>query len=257
MNTLEHLYRGRTLNFAHRGASGYAPQNTLAAFVLAAEMGADGIELDVHLAADGQAVVIHDDTVDATTNGTGRVSRMTLAELQSLDAGGWVDPRFAGERIPTLKQVFDAVSDRLLINIEIKVEAGYHPVEQEAETVRLIVEHGLVDRVIISSFSPLSLRRVHRLNPDIALGFLYARGEPAFLPWLVHRFYAPLAALHPHFGLVDSRYVAAAHERGQRVNVWTVNEAEQLRRMQDLGVDGIITNYPDLLCDVLSERERS
>ena len=97
---MEQTYQGRTLNWAHRGASGHAPENTLAAFVLAADMGADGIELDVHLSSDGQVVVIHDDTVDATTDGTGRVSRMTLAALQSLDAGALVRPAFCGRTHP-------------------------------------------------------------------------------------------------------------------------------------------------------------
>lgn len=247
----------RTLNWAHRGASGHAPQNTLAAFVLAADMGADGIELDVHLSSDGQVVVIHDDTVDATTDGTGRVSQMTLAALQSLDAGGWFDSQFAGQRIPTLGQVFDAVGDRLLINIEIKVEVGYHPLAQEAETVRLIAEHGMAERVILSSFSPRSLRRLYRLAPDLARGFLYGRAEPAFLPWLLRQFYVPLAALHPQFSLVSARYAGAAHRRGLRVNAWTVNDAADMRRLRDWGVDGIITNYPDVLRGVLSERQES
>jgi glycerophosphoryl diester phosphodiesterase len=251
---MNHFYHRPTLNMAHRGASGHAPENTLAAFLLAAEMGADGIELDVHLSADGQAVVIHNDTVDATTDGTGRVSKMTCAELQALDAGGWMDPQFAGERIPTLQQVFDAVGQRVLVNVEIKVEAGYHPLEQEAETVRLIEDNHMVDRVIISSFSPSSLRRVHRLNPCIQLGFLYAKGEPAFLPWLVRRLYAPFSALHPQLSWVDERYMAQARRRGQRVNVWTVNDAGEMERMRDLGVDAIITNFPDTLRDVLARQ---
>jgi glycerophosphoryl diester phosphodiesterase len=248
---LDQVYHNDTLIWAHRGASGHAPQNTLAAFLLAAEMGADGIELDVHFSRDGEAVVIHDDTVDATTDGCGRVRDLTLAELQSLDAGGWFDEQFAGERIPTLEQVFEQVGHRLLINVEIKVEAGYHPVDQEAETVRLIEDHQLVDRVIISSFSPSSLRRVHRLNPNIALGFLYARPEPALLPRVLEWFGTAHQAVHPGLSMVDAQYVRRAHRWGKRINVWTVNEEHDMRRMRDLGVDGIITNYPDVLCQVL------
>jgi glycerophosphoryl diester phosphodiesterase len=224
----------------------------MAAFLLAAEMGADGIELDVHLSRDGEAVVIHDDTVDATTDGHGLIRTFTRAELQSLDAGGWFGEPFSGEQIPTLAQVFESLGHRLLINVEIKVEAGYHPLEQEAETVRLIEDHQLVDRVIISSFSPSSLRRVRKLNPNIPLGFLYARPEPAWLPrvlgWLgiVHQ------AVHPHFKMVDARYIDHARRLGKRINVWTVNTETDMRRMRDLGVDGIITNYPDVLCRVLN-----
>ncbi len=245
---------GRTLNWGHRGASGHAPQNTLAAFLLAAEMGADGIELDVHLSADGEAVVIHDDTVDATTDGSGQVSAMTLAELKALDAGGWFDPRFAGERIPTLQEVFDAVGQRLLINVEIKVEAGYHPPDQEAETVRLIEDNGLIERVIVSSFSISSLRRTRRLNPNIALGLLYARVETPLFPTLARLLGARYEALHPQFCLVNAGYMARARRRGLQVNAWTANEVSDMRRLLDAGANGIITNYPDRLRDLLAER---
>lgn len=244
--------RGRTLNWAHRGASGHAPQNTLAAFLLAAEMGADGIELDVHLTQDGEVVVIHDDTIDATTDGHGRVGDLSLAELQAFDAGSSFDASFAGESIPTLQQVFDAVGHRLLVNVEIKAEAGPRPSYLEAEVVRLIEDNQMTGRVIISSFAPASLRRVRRLNPRLPLGFLYAPPEPAFLPRLLSLLGTPYQALHPYYRLVDARYVAQARRRGLRVNVWTVNEADDMRRMRELGVDGIITNYPDRLQDVLS-----
>lgn len=253
MVDLDSFYGGRILNFAHRGASGHAPQNTLAAFLLAAEMGADGIELDVHLSADGEAVVIHDDTVDGTTDGHGRVSQMGLSELKALDAGAWFDRRFAGERIPTLQEVFDAVGHRVLINIEIKAERGYHPPAQEAEVVRLIEDNQMVDRVLVSSFAPSSLRRVHKMNSNIPLGLLYGRPEPLFLPRLLRWLSVPYDALHPSLGMVTRGYVERARRRGERVNVWTVNAPQDMRRMRDLGVDGIITNYPDLLRDVLAE----
>jgi glycerophosphoryl diester phosphodiesterase len=253
MIDLDRFYDGRTLNFAHRGASGYAPQNTLAAFLLAAEMGADGIELDVHLSADGEAVVIHDDTVDATTDGRGRVSRMKLSELKALDAGSWFGPRFAGERIPTLQEVFDAIGHRQLINIEIKVESGYHPLEQEAEVVRLIEDNQMMHRVIISSFTPRSLRRVRKMNPHIPLGLLYGKPEPAFLPLLLRWLFVPYDALHPGLEMVRPGYVERARRRGNRVNVWTVNDVDDMRRMRDLGVDSIITDYPDILTGVLAE----
>ena len=265
MIDLGYLYSGRTLNIAHRGASGHAPQNTLAAFLLAAEMGADGIELDVHLSADGEAVVIHDDTVDATTDGHGRVREMTLAELKALDAGNWFDPRFAGERIPTLQEVFDAAGHRLrLINVEIKVEAEilrrFAPQNDNSdalirEVVRLIEDHDMLQRVIVSSFSPASLRRVRRLNRHIPLGLLYAPAETALFPTLMRLLGTPYDALHPHFQMVHARLLQAAHRRGRPVNVWTVNDVAEMRRMCELGVDGIITNYPDRLRDVLEGRE--
>ena len=251
MPNLDDFYCDRTLNLAHRGASGHAPENTLAAFLLAAEMGAHGIELDVHLSADGEAVVIHNDTVDATTDGTGRVSQLMLSELKSVDAGSWLGPEFAGERIPTLQEVFDAVGRRLLINVEIKVELGYHPREQEAEVVRLIEDNQMVDRVIVSSFVPSSLRRVRKMNPRIPLGLLYSEQETTWLPSVMRWLSVPFDALHPSFHMVHAGYVKKAQQRGRRVNVWTVNAADDMRRMRDLGVDGIITNYPDVLHAIL------
>ena len=253
----------RTLNWAHRGASGHAPENTLAAFVLAAEMGADGIELDVHLSADGEAVVIHNHTVDATTEGQGRVSDLSLAEIQALDAGAWFSPRFAGQRIPTLDAVLAELGQRLRVNIEIKGQRGgrarrHPPGQLEATVVAQIEAHQMGERVIVSSFHPDSLRRVRALNPDIPLGFLYFWPAYKVLPLWLYRWIAPHDALHPAFQLVDRAYVARAQRprnpsTGRPLNVWTVNDENDLQRMVDLGVAGIITNYPDRLARILAE----
>ena len=249
---IDHWYGERPLNIAHRGASGHAPANTLTAFALAADMGADGIELDVHLSRDGEVVVIHDATVDATTDGRGRVGEMSLVELRRLDAGSWFGARFAGERIPLLSEVFETVGHRLLVNVEIKVAPGHHPMAQEAEVVRLIEDCGMLERVIVSSFSPRSLWRVRALAPHIPLGLLHSKPEPAFLPALLRVLGLDYAALHPRYSQVDARYVARARRWGKRVHAWTVDEAGSMARLRALGVDGIITNYPDVLRDVLS-----
>lgn len=225
----------------------------MAAFLLAAEMGADGIELDVHLSADGELVVIHNHTVDETTDGHGLVSTLTLAELQQLDAGGWFDPRFTGERIPTLRQVFEGVGPQLLVNVEIKVAPGHHPLALEQKVVHLIEEKEMADRVLVSSFSTRSLRRVQRLNRHILLGVLYSRPTPMSVPGMLGWLGLSYDALHPPYALVDAQTTALARKRGKQVNVWTVNHAEEMRRMRDLGVDGIITNYPDVLNHVLAE----
>jgi glycerophosphoryl diester phosphodiesterase len=225
----------------------------MAAFLLAGEMSADGIELDVHLSQDGELVVIHDHTVDATTDGHGLVSALSLAELRQLDAGSWFDPRFAGERIPTLRQVFEGVGQRLLINVEIKVAPRQHPPALEREVVRLIEEEGMVDRVLVSSFSPRSLYRVQRLNRHIPLGVLYSRPVPMSLAGMLRWLGLSYDALHSPYTLVNARTVTHARRRRKRVNVWTVNDAGDMRRMRDLGVDGIITNYPDVLNRGLAE----
>ena len=238
------------LNFAHRGASHDAPGNTLAAFLLAAELGADGIELDVHFSKDGEAVVIHDFSLEATTDGQGQVRDHTLAELRELDAGSWFDAAYAGQRIPTLQEVVDAVGHRLLINIELKTK-NLRDDGLVGETVRIVEDSNLSDRVVISSFNPIVLRRVRKANPTIPLGLLYAADQTLILrqAWLRH--IVQPEALHPHYSLVDSKYVGWARARGYRLHVWTADDPDIMRELIQNGVDIIITNRPDRLGEVL------
>ncbi|HIE39436.1 MAG TPA: glycerophosphodiester phosphodiesterase [Anaerolineae bacterium] len=247
------LTADRTLNIAHQGASDVAPPNTLAAFHRAAELGADGVELDVHLSADGVPVVIHDFTVDRTTNGTGRVADFPLAALKKLDAGSRFDPAFAGERIPTLEEVFEAVGRRLLINVELKAVPRENRGLEEA-VVTLVERHGLRDRVLISSFDPFALRRVRRLAPHLPLGFLYETAPLSRLARALAGLMRGLQpeAIHPHWAQVRPPTVRRAHGRGRRVVAWTVDEPEVMRRLSEWGVDGIITNRPDRLREVLT-----
>ena len=247
---METFYRDRPLNFAHRGASHDAPANTLAAFQLAAEMGADGLELDVHLSRDGELVVIHDFTLQATTDGQGRVHDRTLPELKQLDAGSWFQPQFAGERIPTLQEVIDAVGRRLLLNIELKAE-GWQDNGLAAAVVRSVEDNQLLDRVVLSSFNPLTLWRVRRLNPWVATGLLYSPDMPLALRRAWARHMIRPSALHPYYPMIDAKFMGWARERGYRVHTWTVDEPEDMWRMVRLGVDLIITNRPDLLGKVL------
>lgn len=239
------------LNIAHQGANKLAPANTIPAFLKAAELGADGVELDAHLSADGVPVVIHDSTVDRTTDGSGRVADLPLAALKELDAGSWFDPAFAGERIPTLEEVFATVGDRLLINVELKVS----PREDrglEAAVVGLVERYGLADRILVSSFNPLALRRVRRLAPHLPLGFLYYPAPlfrlARFLAWLMRD-------LRPEFSnlygpLIRPAIVRRTHARGQRLIAWTVDEVDAMRQLVTWGVDGIITNRPDRLLNL-------
>lgn len=244
--------RYRCANIAHRGASKVAPPNTLAAFVKAVELGADGIEFDVHLSADGVPVVIHDFTVDATTNGHGRVADLTLAQLKALDAGARFAPKFAGERIPTLGEVLDALGNRLLLNIELK-STSLRDNGLERAVLAQIQQRGLDGRVLLSSFNPFSLRRAGQLAPHIPLGLLYAPDLPLPLrrAWLAFLF--PHQARHPEHTMVDARYMAWARKHGYRVYTWTVDAPDEMRRLITLGVDGIITNVPDVLRQVLGE----
>jgi glycerophosphoryl diester phosphodiesterase len=248
MSFLDHE---RVLNIAHRGASAAAPPNTLAAFQKAIELGADGVEFDVHLSADGVPVVIHDFTVDATTDGSGRVADLTLTQLKQLDAGATFDPSFAGERIPTLEEVLEPLGSRLLLNIELKTTSlGDNGLEQAV--IAQVERRGLGDDVLLSSFNPFSLRRAKRIAPHIPVGLLYAPDLPLPLrcAWLA--FLAPHEARHPKHTMVDASYIAWARRRGYRVNAWTVNDPDEMRRLIGLGVDGIVTDVPDVLRSVLA-----
>jgi len=241
------LPRARPLNIGHRGASAVAPQNTLAAFRKAIELGADGVELDVHLSADGHVVVIHDFMVDKTTNGTGRVADKTLAELQALDAGLKFAPQFAGERIPTLAQVFEVLEGKLLVNVELKSLGGRGSSALAAAVLEVVRQHGMDRRVLFSSFDPFALRAIKRLAPDIPAGLLCAPDLPIYLrrAWLAPLF--PHEARHPHFSMVTDATMRWYKSHDLRVNVWTVDDPAEMKRLIALGVDGIITNKPDVL----------
>ncbi|MGC9348094.1 MAG: glycerophosphodiester phosphodiesterase [Anaerolineae bacterium] len=232
---------------AHRGASHLAPENTMVAFAAAVEAGADGIELDVHLSADGVPVVIHNAGVEGTTSGTGQVSNLTLAQLQALDAGAHFSPAYAGERIPTLEQVFavfgnrlTTAGDRVRINVEIKPQP-LGVTGLELAVVELIHDFGLEDTVWVSSFKPYSLASVHRLAPEIGCGLLYS---PLTLSALFLAPVTPFEAFHPHVSLVRPWFVRLAHKLDRRVIVWTVDCPARVRDLVRWGVDGIITNEP-------------
>ncbi len=247
---IESFYLDRPLNFAHRGASHEAPENTLAAFLLAAELGADGIEFDVQLAKDGEVVVIHDLMLETTTDGQGAVRDRTLAEIRALDAGGWFDPGFAGQCVPTLQQVIETVGHRLLLNIELKT-AGWRDDGLAAAVVGIVEDQNLLDRVVVSSFNPLAVRRVRQLNPFIPIGLLYAADMPLFLRRAWFRHLLQPRALHPHYSMVDDQYVHWARQQGYRIHTWTVDDLDRMRQLIQQGVDLIITNRPDLLARVL------
>jgi glycerophosphoryl diester phosphodiesterase len=247
---LEALDSGNALVFGHRGAMARAPMNTLAAFELARRQGADGIELDAQLSKDGHIVVIHNDTVDATTDGRGKVCDMTLADLKRLEAGTWFSDAYAGERIPTLDEVFDAFGGDLLINVEIKSSGtwSYRADKLLADCVR---RHNMRERVIVSSFDPMILRGVGQMLPTVIMGFLYKPDMPA-------HHYPPLKKLwrqarHPRHDMVDEGYMNWARGQGCYVNVWTVNDAQRAIELARLGVSAIITNEPDTIIRALKK----
>lgn len=231
--------------FAHRGASAHAPENTLASFELAVRQEADAIELDAKLTADGQVVVIHDQTVDRTTDGSGRVNQMTLAQLRQLDAGSHFAPAFHGEHIPTLEEVFDAIGKKIFINIELTNYASLTDSLPE-KVADLVHQHNLDGRVMFSSFNPLALLRVHRRVLGPPIGLLAQQGRPGAWArsWLGR--IIGYNSLNPELSDVNLNLVENSHRRGKRVLVYTVNQAEDMLRMYKLKVDGIFTDYPDL-----------
>ncbi|NLA27628.1 MAG: glycerophosphodiester phosphodiesterase [Firmicutes bacterium] len=241
------------INMGHRGAREAAPENTISSFQTAEAMGAHGIELDVMLSKDDRLIVIHDYDLDATTDGKGPVKEYTLAEIKKLDAGSWFDESFTGERIPILEEVIEALHPATLINIELKTES---PATDGLENmvVEVIQKYDLYNRVVVSSFNPIALLRVKIADKKIPVGLLYAPDLPRYLSegWFI-AILRP-EALHPELKMVDEDYMEWARKKGYRVNVWTVNEAADLKRMLDLEVDGIITDRPDLLLELMQER---
>jgi glycerophosphoryl diester phosphodiesterase len=221
--------------YAHRGASAEAPENTLAAFRRALEAGADGIELDVHLSADGVPVVIHDDTLERTTDGRGPVARSSLAVLRELDAGSWFAPDFSGEPLPTLEETLHLLAGRLRLNIEVKeARAGMAVVE-------LLRQFPQAD-VVISSFDHGLLARLRRIDPDLPLAVLLDRGD-----W--HRALARAEALHacafhPYVALVGRPLLAACRHLQLPVYAWTVDAPGRARTLMRAGVAGLFTNDP-------------
>ncbi len=253
MSEIGEFYGDKPLVFGHRGARQAAPENTLAAFRRALEMGADGIELDVMLSADGVPVVIHDFTLERTTNGYGRVEEQTLDQLRELDAGGHFAPEFRGEPIPTLAEVLDALGGALRINIELKsTSRGDNGLE--TRVVELVRGRSLEGSIIFSSFNPLSLWRAKRLAPEVRRGLLYSRDMPFFLRRAWAAPFLGLDAAHPEAGMVDARYMRWAQGHGYRVNVWTVNEPPAMLRLMDLGVDALITDRPDVARSLVDAR---
>lgn len=225
------------LVIGHRGASADAPENTLAAFALAIEQGADGVELDVQLSADGWPVIIHDDTVDRTSNGSGRVSEMTVAELQRLDLG-------MEQTIPTLDELFEAFGPTLLYNVELKsdglLRTGLRDSGLEAAVAERIEAHHLESRVLVSSFDPFCVHRARRyLSRSTPVAFLRESRT-----WQIAHRLITAEADHPYHALVDEAYMAWARQHKLRVNVWTVDDAAEAQRLVNLGVHGIITNKP-------------
>lgn len=242
-----------TLNIAHRGANSLAPENTLAAFRKAVELGSDGFELDVQFSKDGKLVVIHDEKVDRTTNGKGLVKDLTLAELKELDAGSWFGPEFLKEKIPTLDEVLGEFHGAdLHINIEIKSGIVLYPGIEKAVLAQ-VKERRREDSVLISSFNHYSLADCHKLNPEVRIGILYVAG--LYEPWNYARALG-CYSVHPLFYGIQAEIIQGCKKEGLAIYAWTVNDPPYMAALARGGVDAIITDRPQDLKTVLEEGHR-
>jgi glycerophosphoryl diester phosphodiesterase len=247
---MRHRDAKRPLIFAHRGACKVAPENTLPAFQAALDLGADGIELDVHFSSDGKLVVIHNPTLDKTTNGSGRVTGLTFEELRRFDAGSHFGPQFAGTPLPALEEVLDLCKDKLLMNIELK-SLSSNTANIGVDVVAAVRARDMADQVVISSFNPLALRRAKKAGPEIECALLTAPDLPGWMRAGITFSYSRADAVHPEFPMVDEAYMAWAVKRKMPVRPWTVNEVADMQRMIALGVDSIITDVPDVALALL------
>lgn len=238
----------------HRGASGTCPENTIVAFKKAFEYGANGLEFDVQQTKDGELVVFHDWTLERTTNGKGNLKDYTLKELKELDAGSWLSSEFTNEKIPTLKEVFDIIPKDKYINIEIKEENS----NLERGTASLLVNF-LKDykeyTIVVSSFSHNILKEIKNLDNSIKIGVLLeasllnVNGYLDSLGFEIHSY-------HPGKGFIEKNQVEEVKKSGKLVNVWTVNLKEDGEKLDKMGVDSIITNYPERFIELGRSNEK-
>ncbi len=237
------------INYAHRGASGYFPENTMLAFQEGVKMGATGLETDVQMTKDGVLILIHDETLNRTTNGKGFVKDYTYQEIAELDAGSWYKRSFRGEKIPTLRELLEFVKDKnIILNLELKnTLIPYHGMEELV--LQLIKEYKVEKKIIISSFNHYSIVKVKKLNNKIKTAILYTEG--LFHPERYAK-YVGANAIHPYYLAINKEIVNEVKKEKILINPYTVNKEEDMLNLIKMEVDGIITNYPDKLHKLLS-----
>jgi len=228
---------------AHRGDCLHAPENTLPAFEYAIQKGADGVELDAKLTADGHVIVIHDSTVDRTTDGKGRVASLTLEAIRKLDAGKWFDEKFSGTKVPLLEEAFETIGRDKLINIELK---NYSTPFNDlvVKVCELIKSHNNQGQIILSSFYSSNLKVAAQILPEVSRALLAMPGPAGLWARSFGFMFGDFQALHPHISNATREQVQRAHRLKRRVHVWTANTPEEVIRLRDWGFDGIMTDDP-------------
>jgi glycerophosphoryl diester phosphodiesterase len=262
----ESTLEGPVLNIGHRGASAYAPEHTFAAYDLALEQGADYIEIDLQMTADGVLIAMHDKTLNRTADAPegvpeqycrGLVSKKTLEQIKMCDVGSWFSPEYADEQIPTLEEIFQRYGTSVNYYIETKNPEAAPGMEEEL--LRLMGEYGLIEpaaenwQVLIQSFSAESLMKIHELEPSLPLIQLYWAGTSKSIQRDLDAVSAYAVGIGPYKQDVDAALVEAAHEHCLAVHPYTVNTVEEMEALIALGVDGMFTNNPNLLEGVLGD----
>ncbi len=245
---------GPVMVIGHRGAAGYAPENTVASLLQAHNMGVDAVELDVQMTADGELVVLHDETLDRTTNGVGWVGFYTLAEVKKFDAGSWFDPKFKREKVPTLAEALDHARKWAYgLYIELKDPAQYPGIEQQVADLLKREGRELAGQAIVISFDHAAIRKLRAIAPHLTLGALYAHG-PYFPSERTRRATADAQVVLPHWrsALFNPYMVRRLRDQGKLVVVWTADHPVAARMLAYVGVDGIITNVPDKVMAALA-----
>ncbi|SFK31486.1 glycerophosphoryl diester phosphodiesterase [Halobacillus dabanensis] len=233
-------------NVAHRGAAGYAPENTIAGFDLAVDMKADYIEIDLQRSKDGELVLIHDTTVDRTTDGTGKVGDLTYEQLKSLDAGSWKGEKFAGEPIPTFEEILDRYYGKVGILIELKAPQLYPGIEEQVAEV--LKERNLDkpqnEKIIIQSFNFESMKKMDKLLPKVPIGVLTSNHADTTTDSL-EEFSNYADWFNPNYGNVTEELVHQVHTLDMKIGSWTVRSQEAADFLFEMEVDAIISDYPD------------
>ncbi len=238
---------------AHRGASAYYPENTMAAFHGALELGAEMIELDVMLSRDGIPVIFHDAQLNRHTNGKGLLSKHTLAELKKLNAGSWFDPRFSDQRIPTLEEVLAFASGKIALNIEIKSEAVSDKIEVEKKCLELVKKYRMINHVLFSSFDYRVVTHFKKIDPKIPAALVYNNREPKKkLPHQITREYQA-DAFNCNYLQLTKKWIRDLHKHNIPNFIYTVDNEAKMRKLITAGVTGIFTNKPDVLARVVRD----
>lgn len=239
--------------FAHRGASLQAPENTMAAFELAYSLGAPALELDTMLSKDDIPVVIHDHTIDRTITGTGRVDQFNAAELINMDAGSFFSDQFKDEPVPLLRDVLKKFKEKMFINIELK---NYHAPFNKLpfRVVELVKEMNMQDSILFSSFLPINLIRVRRMLLGAKTALIL--GEGLYWRILSSKLFSYISPdyIHPYISYITPEYIEKEHKLGRHVNVWTTNDPKQVESFAKWGVDGFITDDPEKILRLLSQK---